>query len=120
MRRERESNEMANLRKWLEDAEVTYGEKIDAIVVGKHERASYSVPPMADENIVLSREDGLAKVDQEFDNIRNKHRVAECFPIYAWAKSRVFFVHEYDGEKGLSWVPRHPIQIEPEFSGQSD
>lgn len=109
---------MGNIRKWLENAEAATGETIEAIVVGPHYNApdKWSANPKvkADENRVLSREDGLKKLDQDYDD---GYGGADCFPMYAWTKSRVYFIHEYDGSTGLSSVPRNPVDCSPEFSG---
>jgi len=107
-------NDDSNIRKWLEKAEKFYGEQILAIVVGPHYNRSTNDKPQEDENIVLSREDGLHKLDQNF---YSGYGGADCFPMFAWTKSRVFFIHEYDGSTGLSYVPRDPIPIEPQFTG---
>ena len=107
---------MANLRKDLEEVETFYGEKIEAMVVGKHYDRSFKDDALADENIILMREDGLKKVDQQYDD---GYGGADCFPLYAWTKSRVFFVHEYDGATALHYAPRHPGTIEPGFGGNS-
>ena len=108
---------MANLRADLEGYEATFGEPIEAMVVGKHDRSSWNTAPLPDENVILSRDDGLAKVDQEYNA---GYGGADCFPLYAWTKSRVFFVHEYDGATGVAWAPRHPMAVAPEFSGQQE
>lgn len=108
---------MGNLRTWLEEAERTFGEPILAMVVGKHDGAGWGDPPAADENIILSREAGLAKVDQDYDS---GYGGPDCFPLYAWTTSRVFFVTEYDGATGLAWAPRSPMELAPEFSGNTD
>lgn len=107
---------MANIRTWLEDAERDYGETIEAMVVGQHDNRRWDEPARADENIVMSREVGLKKVDEEYNN---SYGGADCYPIWAWTKSRVFFIAEYDGSTGLSWVPRHPTDGKPAFSGNS-
>jgi len=107
---------MANIREWLESAEAKWGEPIEAMVVGKHYRAGWDADPEGGENIVLTREAGLAKVDQEYDN---GYGGAGCYPIWAWTASRVLFIHEYDGVTELSWVPRNPVAGEPEFGGNS-
>lgn len=108
---------MTNLRKWLEDAVSEYGEPLEAVVVGRHADRKYNDHQVyEDENVVLSPEAALIKLDQEFDNGFGGEN---CFPFIAWTASRVFFVSEYDGSTGLSWVPRNPVAIEPEFSGQS-
>lgn len=111
---------MANIRHWLEEAEAKFGERIEAIVVGPHDRrvSKYSGDdkPESDENVVLSREEGLAKLDEEYDN---GYGGADCYPMYAWTASRVYFIGEYDGATGPSWVPRNPTACEPAFSGDS-
>lgn len=107
---------MGNLRKWLEDAERLYDEPIEAMCVGQHDNGKWDRKPKADENVLLSREDGLKKIDEDYDN---GYGGADCYPLYAWTKSRIFFVAEYDGATGISYVPRHPIALEPQFSGQS-
>ena len=109
---------MANIRKWLEDAEAKSGEKIEAIVVGQHynrpNKYSGEDEPEANENIVLSREVGLEKLDQEYDS---GFGGADCYPMYAWSATRVYFINEYDGSTGLNWVPRQPVACEPDFGG---
>lgn len=105
---------MANLKEWLEEAESFYGERVEAMVVGAHYDRSYDDKALPDEHIVLSREDGLSKIDEEFDN---GYGGADCFPFYAWTKTRVFFVHEYDGATGLNWAPRSPMAVQPSFGG---
>lgn len=102
-----------NLSRALQNLETSFGETIEALVVGKHESSD---EPAADENIVLTREAGLAKLDYEYDN---GYGGADCNPFYAWTKSRVFFVHEYDGLTSIVWVPRAPAAQEPMFGGQS-
>lgn len=107
---------MGNIRKWLETAVTEYGEPIEAIVVGRHDNRRYDEKSeLDDENIVLAPELGLKKLDEEYDN---GYGGADCFPMYAWTKSRVFFIGEYNGSTGLNWVPRNPVNIEPHFSGQ--
>jgi hypothetical protein len=108
---------LSNLRETLEAYEEQYGEPIEAMVVGKHDDRKYDdKEPLADENVILSREDGLRKVDQRYDS---GYGGADCFPLYAWTKSRIFFVHEYDGATNINYVPRNPVAIEPDFGGQS-
>jgi len=103
---------MANLRHWLEEAEQECGETILAMVVGVHDGSEWNTKPQPDENVILSRDDGLAKVDEEFSD---GYGSADCFPLYAWTASRVFYVHEYDGATGLRWIPRYPVNIAPSF-----
>lgn len=107
---------MANHATTLQALEQSLGETIEAIVVGKHDDAAWSAPPLSDEHVLLSREAGLAKLDAEYDN---GYGGADCFPFWAWTASRVFFVTEYDGATSIAWVPRAPVAGAPDFSGQS-
>lgn len=110
---------MANIKVWLEEIEKEFGEEIEAIVVGQHDdrptRFEENDAPMADENVILTREAGMHKLDEDYDN---GFGGADCFPMYAWTKTRVFLMTEYDGSTGMSWVPRNPMNVAPEFNGQ--
>lgn len=112
----RKAQKMANIAKWLQDVEARTGEKIEAIVVGKHDndpdRWSRDRVAPPGENVILSREDGLKKLDQEYDS---GYGGADCFPMYAWTQSFVYLIGEYDGATGLHSVPRNPVNCEPEF-----
>lgn len=110
---------MANLRRSLENAEERYGERIEAMIVGPHDSMRFGDDEghLPDECVILSREAGLAKVDQDYND---GYGGADCFPLYAWTKSRVFYVSEYDGSTGLDWLPRHPMVCEPQFGGPFD
>jgi hypothetical protein len=105
---------MDNIRKWLIKAEQDLGETIEAIVVGMHYKAGPDDARDFDENVVLSREAGLAKLDEEFDS---EYGGADCYPMYAWTESYVFFIGEYDGMTRLSKIPRNPVNCIPDFNG---
>ena len=96
----------------LEKCEVLYGETIEAIVVGQHSR-KWDGPVLPDENVVLSRDEGLAKLDQDFEVYKG------CFPMYAWTASYIFLIHEYDGATSIAVLPRHPVECRPTFGGDS-
>lgn len=106
---------MGNIRHWLEAAEVQFEEPIEAIVVGQHDRVRWGTEPQADENIILSREAGLLKLDQDY---HDGYGSADCYPMYAWSASRVFFIGEYDGSTFLGHVPRNPVAQPPVFGGE--
>ncbi len=111
-----EESEMANIRDWLLEATAENGETIEAIVVGKHDSVRWSEgEPNALENVVLTPEQGLALLDQEYDN---GYGGADCRPMYAWTATRIYLIGEYDGATGPYWVPRNPIACEPGFGGQ--
>lgn len=105
---------MANIKDWLLEHEAEYGETIECVVVGVHDNNRYGRgEPNPDENIMLSREAALAKLDLEFDD---GYGSAECYPLTAWTKSRVLYIREYDGSTGLSWQHRNPVNHKPRFS----
>lgn len=101
-----------NLKTELEAAEAEAGEPVFAIVVGRHDHADWRAEPAANENVVLSREDGMALLDQDYDN---GYGGADCRPFYAYSQNRIYFVSEYDGSTGLGWMPRHPVDGKPSF-----
>lgn len=109
---------MANIKEWLVAAEQEAGETIEAIVVGEHDDDKWSTSgdrrPEHQRNVILSRADGLALLDEEYDS---GYGGADCFPMYAWSASWVWFIGEYDGATGLASVPRNPVSCEPQFSG---
>ncbi len=107
---------MANISTWLREAEARTGETINAIVVGVHYDRRYGMDTEAreDEHVTLSREDGLKKLDLDYDN---GYSGADCYPMYAWTDRWVYFVSEYDGATCLSRVPRNPGPCAPGFDG---
>lgn len=111
---------MGNIKQWLLRAEDGHGERIEAIVLGTHYNddskwdSGRTVPP--DEQAVLSREAGLAKLDQDFDSGFGGE---DCYPMYAWSKSWVYLIACYDGSTWLTAIPRNPTECEPRFVGGS-
>lgn len=104
--------DQANLKKWLLQAERTFGEKIDGIVVGKKECARI---PATHHSVVLPRALGLKVLDQTFNDF---HGASAVEPFYAWTRHRVFFLDSSEGCVTLKWVPRHPVrEVEPIMGG---
>lgn len=106
---------MSNHADSLRSAVALYGEPLEAITVGKHYDRQFEDVSLPDENIILSPADGLKKLDIEYDS---GFGGADCFPMYAWTASRVFFIAEYDGATHVAWIPRNPQAIEPQFDGE--
>jgi len=107
---------MANHKTRLLAFEAETGEVIEAIVVGIHYNREWqcdgSEKPRADENIVLDRDTGLAKLDEEYND---GYGGADCYPFYAWSRSWVALVSEYDGATGVTYIPRNPTPVSPSF-----
>lgn len=101
-----------NLAKELQYEVERDGEVIEAIVVGPHHRTPYGERP--ETYPLLPVAEGLALLDYEYDN---GYGGADCRPFFAWTKSKVYFVEEYDGATDLAWVPRNPVAMEPHFNG---
>lgn len=101
-----------NLATELEKAEIATGERVTAIIVGRHDDAHWLDEPKPNENVVLSREEGLLLLDQDYDN---GYGGPNCRPFYAYSPSRIYFVSEYDGTTGLASMPRNPVDGAPSF-----
>lgn len=105
---------MANIKERLERIENKNSERIIAVVVGKHYNDWFDEDrrPTHQRNTVLSRDDGLALLDVEYDN---GYGGADCFPMYAWTQNWIIVILEYDGSTGIGCIPRNPIDCEPNF-----
>lgn len=110
---------MANHARTLKAYEQELNETISHIVIGEHYSCIYSSdddedarPPRDKTNVKLSREEGLAILDEEYDN---SFGGADCYPFYAWSENYLFTVSEYDGATGVSAWPRHPVNCIPDF-----
>lgn len=109
----RKGPDVGNIATWIKSAEIEAGEQIEAAVVGRHYNRRWDdASTLADENVILSRDAALAKLDEEYDA---GFGGADCFPMYAWSPSWVFYVHEYDGATSLNRLPRNPVACEPDF-----
>ena len=112
---------MANHKTALLAFEASLSEQIEKIVIGTHykDRWSFSKDntnnvrlPEHQRNVLLSREEGLEILDEEYDS---GYGGADCFPFYAWSANHFFTVSEYDGSTHVSAWPRHPVNIAPEM-----
>ena len=106
---------MANIKDWLLSFEKNINETIESIVVGPHYNDRWNEPdrrPEHQRDVPISRDEGLALVNIEFDN---GYGGADCFPVYAWTPNFIFAISEYDGATGYHTIPRNPVASEPEF-----
>ena len=76
---------MGNIAQWLKEEIEKTGEPIEAIVVG----------------VILSAEAGFKALELGSGS-------ADCFPMYAWTKDRVYLLGEPNGASGFNWEPRNP------------
>ena len=37
----------------------------------------------------------------------------DCHDIVMWSKTKVYYIHEYDGSTSITYVPRHPTSTTP-------
>lgn len=99
---------MSNL--YTELLKLAADEAIEGVVIGAYDL--YELPTYIDK--VLSAEQAKPILDYEYDS---GFGCADCHPFFAWTRSKVIFVHEYDGATTVVWVPRNPREITPEFGG---
>ena len=97
---------------FAEDIEkVAEGEAIDAVVIGaKGDR--WFDEELQEPQSVLTWGEARSRLDYEYDD---GYGGADCHAIYAWTRTRVLFVHEYDGSTGVVSVPRNPVASKPIF-----
>lgn len=110
------------LEEWILNCSL--GEFIEGVVIGKHpdvyEGDTYDEDDVQTKkgflrqplNRVLTWEEAREHLRYKFDS---GYGGAECNPVYVWTRTRVLFVHEYDGSTGMHHVPRFPMNIEPDF-----
>ena len=100
----------SNLKDWIiEEAD---GGVVEAVVIGEAKNTGipgYGLQPLGK---VLTWLEAIRWIDYWFDS--GYGSIARCNAIYAWTKSKVIFVHEYDGSTRIRSVPRNPCQCEPE------
>ncbi|MHA2427436.1 MAG: hypothetical protein ACXADB_05365 [Candidatus Hermodarchaeia archaeon] len=81
------------------------GERIIKIVVSAHKKfEKYGK--------MLSWDEARPLLDYHYDK---GYGCEDCHAIYAWTTNRIIVVHEYDGSTGVYWIPRNPVNIDPEF-----
>ena len=112
---------MGNIAAWLREYETQHGEVIEAICIGQHDDDRWSLDGEFNDRTggridrVRSRDEGLSILDVEYDS---GFGGADCFPMYAWSASWVYFIDEYDGATGVNYIPRNPIDCAPCFGGE--
>jgi hypothetical protein len=97
------------------------GEECLAIVVGEFP----TYPPRLQKQALYAAQRGhipnalttLAKAKDylNYDYKPESYGAEEIPPIYAWTKTRVISVHEYDGSTYFQSVPRNPINCTPSY-----
>lgn len=107
------NREQPNLKNWLLRA--AGGEPIEAVVIGEMSSShSEDVPRYAEQprGKVLTWEEAAPWLDYTFND---DFGGAGCNPVYAWTKTKVITIGEYDGSTDWQVTPRHPVACEPEY-----
>jgi hypothetical protein len=109
---------MGNLKQWI--LEVANGEPVEAVTIGRMGWGgnynsefvpSYDAIP---KNKAMPWDEAAKWLDYDFDS---DYGSVKCQAIYAWTKSRVIFVSQYDGSTSINYVPRNPSDEEPRMPG---
>ena len=121
---------MSNLKSWI--LEQSDGEPVLAVIISpgdndicpvcKHHifsennKCQYCGSPRQLVTIpILTWEDALPELEKEFDD---GYGLAGCPAIYAYTKTWVIFVSEYDGSTMINRIPRNPtVNINPIIPG---
>ena len=107
---------MNTLEKWLlSEAD---GEEIEAVVIGKFGWGGYREEEIKVSSIpygkVLSFEDARQYLQYEFDS---GHGAPGCHAVYAWTKTKVIAIGQYDGATWPYSIPRNPTECMPSMEG---
>jgi hypothetical protein len=107
---------MAVIAEWFE--EMAGDEPIEAAVIGEHDSDYPGRPPFNGAPIgkVIPWAEAKPFLSYDYDN---GYGGADCHPVYAWTPTRVLMIYEYDGATVPVWIPRNPVDVLPEFGGQS-
>lgn len=106
------------LENWI--LSVANGEEIEAIVIGEmgwgRDYTSEKVPGYNNHprDKVLKWSEAVEYLKYEFDC---GFGAPGCEAIYAWTKSWVIFISQYDGATGVCSIPRNPCDCKPEMPG---
>jgi hypothetical protein len=108
---------MSNLKDWiLQQAD---GDPVEAVVLGEMGGGHYGSevvsghqePPIGR---VMSFDKAAPFLSYEFyDGFGS----VGCHAIYAWTRTKVIFVSQYDGATTIQSVPRNPKDCLPEMAG---
>jgi len=106
-----------NLRDWI--LKMADGEAIEGIVLGpmRYEEEGRRLIPHYDDmpqGIVLSWDEAEKWLNYEFEAGLGS---TECIPIWAWTKSWVIAIGDYDGATWPYRIPRHPADMMPTMEG---
>jgi len=107
------SEKDGNLKRWV--LEAAGGEEIEAVVVGWSEWSDGGVDPGPLANKVAKWSEVEALLDFDFYSGYGGAQCNAINAIYAWTKSWVIAVSEYDGATGISKLPRNPMACEPSY-----
>jgi hypothetical protein len=86
------------------------GEEIEKVVL----RHNYKQALQAFTGKLLDWEQAKALLDYEFIT---GFGTRGADPLYAWTRSRIIFVNNYDGACRISFLPRNPVKTLPEYGG---
>lgn len=108
---------MGNLKKWI--LAKAGEERVEAVVIGEMgwgECGSDKVPgyktfPFGK---VISWKKAAKLLDYEFDS---GYGSPKCNAVYAWTKSKVIAISQYDGSTRPFSIPRNPEDCMPEMAG---
>ena len=108
---------MANLKQWILDE--SGKEKILGVVIGEMGWGSFNdqkVPNYAKQpkGKVLTWKKATPWLDYEFSS---GYGAPECNAVYAWTKTKVIAIGQYDGATWAYSLPRNPTDIMPNMEG---
>lgn len=110
-------NKMENLKSWV--LEMAGGEPIEAVIIGTMgwDDHKAEINPLYDKipfNKILTWEQAAPFLDYNFNA---GYGAPECNALYAYTKTWVIAIYQYDGSTNPYKIPRSPMEIKPQMVG---
>jgi hypothetical protein len=110
-------DEMANLKDWV--LEMAESEEVEGVVIGEMGWGDYHSERVLQyeqqpKNKLLTWTEAQPLIDYEFDS---GFGAPGCNAIYAWTKSWIIAIAQYDGATFPFRIPRNPRDVKPEMPG---
>lgn len=103
---------------FAEDLERQAIEPIEKVIIGEMGWNNYGEEgkeiPKSKKGKVLSWEEARPMLDYDY---YTGYGAPDCHAVYAYTKSYVIFVSQYDGATGIESIPRKPVKCDPSMPG---
>lgn len=109
---------MSNAYEELVEA-LSEGERVEAVVFGDYGWSGFKQPPSEIPEELRGKPLTLeeAKPYMRDWSFCGGHGSPDCWMVYIWTNTNIYFVQEYDGATSLVSIPRNPCECIPDSVG---